>query len=68
MIHNDGTMDVDVGGTIERRSYRIECRREQFGLPSHLFGMPKYVPELRPGEMIAECIADLIPKIFKTRG
>ena len=56
-VYNDGTMDVMIGGKVERRTYTI--RRDIDPRVSWV----EYIPDLREGEHLVTTLGSPIPTI-----
>lgn len=65
MIHNDGTMDVEINGQIERREYVVSVYRHSLTLTGERCEPASYKPELFEGEILVERIG-LPPLIVRT--
>lgn len=63
-LHDDGTMDVEVGGRIERRRYSVVSGGVSIG-GRRVPGLDCYEPELHDGEVCMWAIGSLIPIIVQ---
>ena len=55
-IHADGTMDVRIDGTIQRRPYQVNLCGTSHN---------PYCPEQRDGERVVWTMGDLVPTIVR---
>lgn len=58
-LHDDGTMDVLVGGVTERRPYTVNFPGGGV--------LPQYDPEVRDGEQLVRSIGSLVPTIVQAQ-